>query len=105
MAKQRFGSMTTAVGGQYMGKYPPNNLDAPGPKGYISARFTNYLAQNWFGEIGSQIIQFVALPSPEEFQYVAIPIQATNVKPIRLQPGGSYVIGKQYLANPNPAVR
>jgi hypothetical protein len=96
-----FKGITTAVGGMLMGTYPPNNLDAPGPHGYISARFTNYLAENWTQAVGSQVIQNNVQASPAYFQFYANPVRQNNVKVVKLPPG-QFTLNKGYLAHPNP---
>lgn len=94
-------SLTTAIGGQLLGRYPPQHPGDPGPRNYIRARFTNPLTMPWAARIGAIIPQMVALASPVDFQFVANPTGPRNVKPLRLGPG-TYTTTRSYLAYPTP---
>lgn len=93
--------LTVKVGGEYVGAWPNPYINDPGPRRYILARFSNYLARNWTADVGGLIQQSGVQPSPANFEYVATPETAHNVKVHPHNPGG-FKIQKGYLANPTP---
>ncbi len=91
-------AFTTAVGSTIRGRFPPDLSVLPGPRGYITARYTNYLAENWSNKIGRTIVVAIQ-PSPLGMEYLAQSVKVKNVQPIRI-PAGTIGILKPYIAQP-----
>jgi len=88
--------LTTAVGGRLIGQFPSDGSVPPGPHGYITARYINFLTEDWSQAVG-RLIQFNAKASPAGLEYLAHSVKTTGVKPLRF-PAGPPGIQKPYIA-------